>query len=98
MLEYRFDNVPNGTYEIDLRFAEFTHRSPGKRQFDVVAENTTVLLGHDIVLTAGDRLRADDQVFYVTVTDGQLNLRFLPRGGTDQPVVNAIQIMERPDR
>jgi subtilisin family serine protease len=97
MLEYRFDGLPPGTYEIDLRFAELIYRTPGRRQFDVIAENTTVLLGHDIVLTVGDRFRADDQVFFVTVTDGQLNLRFLNRSGSDQPVVNAIQIVHRPD-
>ena len=98
MLEYRFDGLPSGTYEIDLRFAEFKYRTPGKRQFDVVAEGTTLVLGHDIVLTVGDRFRADNLVFFVEVTDGQLNLRFIERKGFDQPVVNAIKIRERPDR
>jgi subtilisin family serine protease len=97
MLEYRFDNLPAGVYEIDLRFAEFKNRVPGKRQFDVVGEGTILLLGHDIALTVGDRYRADNQVFFVQVTDGQLNLRFVERKGFDQPVVNAIQITHRPD-
>jgi hypothetical protein len=97
MLEYRFDSLPAGVYEIDLRFAEFKNRVAGKRQFDVVAEGTILLLGHDIALTVGDRFRADDQVFYVLVTDGQLNLRFVERQGFDKPLVNAIQITHRPD-
>jgi len=50
------------------------------------------------VLTTGGRYRADDLVFFVLVTDGQLNLRFVERKGLDQPVVNAIRIRERPDR
>ncbi len=98
ILEYRFDGLPSGVYEIDLRFAEFKYKVSGKRQFDVVAENTTLVLGHDIVLTVGDRYRADDMVLYVLVTDGQLNLRFVERKGFDEPVVNAIRIRERPDR
>jgi len=98
MLEYRFDGLPAGVYEIDLRFAELKYTQPGRRQFDVVAENTTLLLGHDIVLAAGGRYRADDLVFFVLVTDGQLNLQFVERKGFDQPVVNAIRIRERPDR
>ena len=98
MLEYRFDGLPDGVYEIDLRLAELKYRTAGKRQFDVVAENTILTLGHDIVLTVGDRYRADNLVFYVEVTDGQLNLRFVERKGFDQPVINAIRIRERPDR
>jgi subtilisin family serine protease len=98
LLEYRFDGLPDGVYEIELRFAELQHSAPGKRQFDVTAENNTLLLGYDIVLGSGGRNVADDHVFFVQVTDGQLNLRFVERKGFGVPVVNAIMVRERPDR
>jgi Malectin domain len=37
-MEYRFDGLPAGVYEIDLRFAELATRPPNTRLFDVVAE------------------------------------------------------------
>jgi hypothetical protein len=36
-------------------------------------------------------------VFFVPVTDGQLNIRFVARAGNAPPVVNAIQVIHRPD-
>ena len=38
---YRFDNVPNGTYQIELRFAELNAKEKiGKRLFDVIIEDS----------------------------------------------------------
>ena len=48
--------------------------------------------------TTGGALAADDHVFYVVVTDGQLNIRFVARTGFGQPIINALQVMHRPDR
>jgi hypothetical protein len=39
-LEYRFDGLPAGTYEVDLRFAEVSNRQPNTRLFDVIVENS----------------------------------------------------------
>lgn len=94
--EYRFDGLPPGTYEIDLRFAEFDVSAPNKRLFDVVIENELKLPAHDIFADAG-RLAADDHVFFMPVTDGQLNIRLVPRR-YGWPVVNAIKVRHRPDR
>jgi hypothetical protein len=94
--EYRFDGLPPGTYEIALHFAEFDVNDPNKRLFDVVIESELKLPAHDIYADAG-RLAADDHVFFMPVTDGQLNIRFVPRR-YGWPVVNAIKVRHRPDR
>ncbi|MCI0689238.1 MAG: carboxypeptidase regulatory-like domain-containing protein [Sporichthyaceae bacterium] len=96
-VDYRFDNVPNGVYEIDVRFAEIGKRKPNTRLFDVIAEQNLLLPAHDIAGEVGT-FTADQHVFFVTVTDGQLNLRFIERRGFNKPIVNAILIRHRPDR
>jgi subtilisin family serine protease len=97
MLEYRFDNLPAGVYELDLRFAEISGKPPGKRQFDVIAENQYVLPAHDISLAVGKNA-ADKEIFYMQVTDGALNLRFVPRKGYGSPTISAVRVRNRPDR
>ena len=96
-IEYRFDGLPSGVYEIDLRFAELSSRGPNRRLFDVIVEGTLVLPAHDIVGEVGN-YSADHHVFYVPVSDGQLNVRFVTRWGFGRPIVNAIQVVHRPDR
>ena len=63
----------------------------------MIAEQTLLLPAHDIVGEVGT-LTADQHVFFVTVTDGQLNLRFIERKGFNKPIVNAILVRHRPDR
>jgi Malectin domain len=93
--EYRFDGLPNGTYQVELGFAELTPRAPGTRSFDVIAENTVLLSLHDVAAEVGS-LAADQHTFTVQVTDGQLNLRFVERRGFALPIVNAIRVFHRP--
>jgi malectin (di-glucose binding ER protein) len=97
MVEYRFDGLPNGVYEVDLRFTEIARTNPGRHLFDVIIEGSLVLPAHDIAAEVGS-FAADDHVFYVVVTDGQLNIRFITRTGFGQPIINAIQVVHRPDR
>jgi subtilisin family serine protease len=94
---YRFDNVPNGIYQVDLRFAEFENLAPGRRVFDVVVENTLVLPAHDIIYEVG-RFAADAKTFFVEVIDGRADIRLIPRAGFQKPVINALRITRRPDR
>lgn len=94
---YRFDNVPNGTYQVDLDFAELASVKIGKRLFDVVVEDTVVLPAHDIMYEVG-RYAAESRTFFVEVTDGQMDVRFIPRAGFELPVVNAVRITHRVDR
>ncbi|QFZ19685.1 S8 family serine peptidase [Saccharothrix syringae] len=92
--EYRFDNVPNGWYAIDLEFAELRRTRPDTRVFDVLAEDRVVLPAVDVALAAGS-FTALHRTVYAEVTDGQLNLRLARRVG--DPIVNAIRVTHRPD-
>jgi hypothetical protein len=97
VLEYRFDEVPPGVYEVDLRFAEIQPQQPNRRLFHVLIEGNIEIFAHDIALEVGS-FAADQHTFFVTVTDGQLNVRFFPLERNDQPIVNAIRVTHRPDR
>lgn len=94
---YRFDNVPNGIYQIEMNFAELTNLRLGKRLYDVIIENTQVLPAHDIVYEVGN-LTADKHTFFIEVTDGQMDVRLIPRAGFEAPVVNSLRVTHRPDR
>lgn len=97
LTEYRFDGLPAGTYQVELRFADIQGVAASNRVFDVAAENQPLLLGFDISSEVGI-YAADEKTFFITVTDGQLNLRFLPRRGYNEPLINAIRVTQRPDR
>ncbi|ACZ86433.1 S8 family serine peptidase [Streptosporangium roseum] len=95
MLEYRFDQVPNGTYTVELDFAETRAMREGRRVFDVLVEGQLAIPALDLALEAGTYTAVTRQ-YTVKVTDGQLNVRFAERVG--DPIVNAIRISERPDK
>lgn len=92
--EYRFDNVPNGWYAIDLEFAELRRTPPDTRLFDVLAEDRLVVPAVDVALAVGS-FAAHHRTAHVEVTDGQLNVRLARRVG--DPIVNAIRVTHRPD-
>jgi hypothetical protein len=94
---YRFDNVPNGVYQVDLRFAELQNVRLGQRLFDVIVEDTLVLPAHDIIYEVG-RFAAEDRTFFVDVADGQVDIRLIPRAGFALPVINALRVTHRIDR
>jgi hypothetical protein len=62
----------------------------------VIGETTILLPSLDIV---GEvcKYYADDKTFFIPVTDGQLNLRFVLHQGSKEPIVNAIRVTHRPD-
>lgn len=95
---YRFDDVPNGVYELDLRFAEIENNGVGNRIFDVVAENELVLPAHDIMYETNRLRTANDYRFFVEVSDGELDLRLVPRAESGDPVIAALRVIHRPDR
>jgi hypothetical protein len=91
---YRF-TVPNGLYEVRLKFAETQFAAAGKRKFNVLLEGQTVLSNYDIFVAAGGKdLAAPDQIFTVRVADGELTLGFTVLAGYDYPKVNAIQVRQ----
>lgn len=97
ILEYRFDGLSGGVYQIELLFAELRSTRPNTRRYDVTIEGSLVLIAHDTALEVGS-LAADKHVFFVPVTDGQLNVRFIPQRGYLPAIVNAIRVTHRPDR
>ncbi len=94
---YRFDGVPSGVYQVDLRFAEFENVGPGRRVFDVVFENTLVLPAYDAFYEVG-RYAADSNTFFIEITDGRADLRLVSRAGFMKPIINALKLTHRPDR
>jgi Malectin domain len=96
-MEYRFDGLPNGVYQLELRFDELQNQKPGQRLFDVIAEGSLILPALDVSGEAG-RLNALDKTFFMPVTDGTMNVRFIARQGSKEPIINAIRVTHRPDR
>jgi hypothetical protein len=94
MAAYRFD-VPAGTYEVDLHFAEIAATKAGARIFTVTIEGQAVLVNLDVFAQAGADA-AYDRPFVVEVTDGRLDIEFTAQRG-DQPFVSALLVTHRPD-
>ena len=90
--EYRFD-LPNGAYQVTLKFAEIYAWLPGQRLFSVSLEGNPVISGLDLYAVAGADT-AYDRTFAATVSDGALNIVFSASAGS--PAVNAIRVKRMP--
>ncbi len=88
---YRF-TVPNGFYDVTLKFAEIWFTSNGQRSFDVKMEGITVLSNFDVHQVAGGSFKAIDRTFGVTVLDGVLDIDMVVI--VAQPKVNAISVRQ----
>jgi subtilisin family serine protease len=84
--------VPNGYYNVTLKFAEMAFNGPGQRQFNVAINGNQVLSNFDIFAQAGGAFIATDQTFPVTVTGGEITIQF-SQGAADYPNIGAIQIV-----
>jgi hypothetical protein len=87
---YQF-TVPNGTYTVNLKFAELYYTSTGNRVFNVAINGSTVLSNFDVVAQAGGGFRAVDKPFTVPINGGQITIQF-STGTADLPIINAIEI------
>ena len=89
-MEFSFE-VPNGQYTVNLYMCNsFGGTSnPGDRVFDIAIEDDIVKSNLDLVNEFGHRV-AGMLSFTANVNDGILNIDFLY--GTDNPLVNAIEI------
>lgn len=96
MYEYRCDELENGTYTVELDFAEIAGLKPNKRIFDVMIEGVEVIPNLDLSLEAG-KYTAHNRTFTVTVTDGVMNIRFITHTGFNKPIINALRVTHRPD-
>ncbi|HEX7196705.1 MAG TPA: malectin domain-containing carbohydrate-binding protein, partial [Candidatus Limnocylindria bacterium] len=95
MTAYRFDVPVEGTYRVDLGFAEITGNRAGARLFNVLIEGEVVLTNFDVFAQAGANA-ALDRSFDVLVTDGTLDVGFVAQRG-DKPMVSALLVTHRPD-
>lgn len=94
---YRFDDLPAGVYQVELRFAEIEGLDIEQRLFDVVIENSMVLAAYDIAYDVG-AYRAVNHVFFVEISqDGRLDIRLIRRFGYEPPIINALRVTHRPD-
>ncbi len=83
--------VANGSYTLNLHFAEIFFTTAGKRIFNVSAEGNPILNNFDIVASAGAGNTALIQSFPITITDGQLDLAFT--AVVDTPKISAIELI-----
>lgn len=90
MTEYDF-TVPNGSYDVILKFAEFGATATGKRVMKITIEGAVVAASLDVYALAG-KATAYDKTYIVTVSDGLLNIAFAKVSGTLSPMVSAIQV------
>ncbi len=88
---YKF-GVPNGRYMLTFKHAETYWNTAGKRKFTVMAEKKICFANYDPFVAAGGAryTAAPDQVCYVDVKDGLLEIDFISVVG--QAKANAIYI------
>jgi subtilisin family serine protease len=95
---YRFDNLPAGTYVVDLDFAELRAGLPaGRRVFTVSINGAVVLPNYDIAAAVGS-MTADRRVFQVAVpAGGSITVGLGASSSLLLPVINAVRVTHRPD-
>lgn len=95
---YRYTNedfyyqfaVPNGAYQVTLKFAEFVYEEPGHHIFSVRINGATVLKNFDPA-AAGAARTAVDRSFDVVVTDKRIRIDFIGHEGG--AIINGIEIL-----
>lgn len=84
--------LPDGTYSVVLGFAEIYQEV---RSFDVMVENTEALKDYDPSLTEDDWATAHRHERQIVIKDGQLDMSFVQKNGTD-PKISCFQIIPMP--
>lgn len=92
--EYKF-TVPNGNYEVTLKFAEFVASDGDDRVMRITIEGTIVEPALSIFTEAPGKYRALDRVYTTSVTDGILNIAFAKVSAGKEPVVSAVRVRSR---
>ncbi len=90
---YQFTGLPDGTYLVEVGFAEIEGKRPGRHTFDVYAGGTRMAYALDPATEFGANT-AGWRTATVTVTGGTLIVNFVPRAG--QPIVNAVRVTRQP--
>ena len=89
--EYRF-TVPNGSYQVKLRFAEFETNKTGDRKMQITLESTVVESALDVYAAVGKATMLN-KTYTIAVSDGVLNIGFVKNGGAKNPMIAAIEIV-----
>jgi len=87
-LQYQFA-VPNGSFTVKLRFAEFYMTQRGQRTFNIVINGVTYYSSFDILAAVAPNT-ADDVSIPVVVGNGQITIQLVPVTGPAK--INAIEI------
>ena len=87
-LQYVFP-VPNGSFTVTLKFAEFYLTAAGHRVFNIVVNGTTYYANFDILAHVAANTAYDVSI-PVTVSGGQITIQLVPVTGS--PKLNALQI------
>ena len=87
--QYLF-TVPDGNYQVTLKFAEIYWDAVGQRVFNVDIEGTRVMSVVDLNALVGKNA-VYDRTFTVTVSDGVLNIDF--RTINDNAKISAIEVV-----
>jgi len=88
--EYNFP-LPNGSYLVTLKFADYSFDYPGTYHFDVQLNGTTVLRDFDPDAVYGAGKTAVDESFITTVFDKNMKIAFVGRQGG--AFINGIEIL-----
>ena len=86
--------VPNGTYNVKLKFAEIYLAADevGRRVLNIKVNDQVVAAGLDILAEAGGPFRPLDRVYPVSVSNGSIYIEVTASAGT--PKLNAIEITQ----
>ena len=90
-LQYQF-KVTNGLYKVNLYFAETYFTKAKQRIFDVQIQGATLFSALDIFAQAG-KDHALVKSAQVSVTNGQLVIRFVHHVNGNVPVIGALEIL-----
>lgn len=88
-VKYRFD-VPDGDYEIELRFVEPEFKNAGKRVFDIKFNQRTFMGNTDLVIEAGYLQSYARKVRTIASGREGLLIELIPRAGS--PVLSGIRV------
>jgi glucosylceramidase len=86
--------VPNGRFQVTLKFSENYWNCSNCRLFNVSVQGNQVLTNFDIYATAGGQYKALDKSYVANVTNGSLSLQFTTT--KDNAKVDAIAISPLP--
>src|SRR5262249_36957283 len=89
-LQYSF-TAPNGTYTVNLKFAEIYFTGCGNRVFNIAINGSTVDTNFDPCAAAGGPNKAIDRSYSINVTGGQIAIALM--AVANNPKISAIEIL-----